>query len=83
MNKDRKQALLEATSVLDEAIDLLCEVQAEEQDAYDSMPEGLQCSVRGDSMQEAIDMIDGWNSDIEKIIKQIEEYALPKKKSGR
>jgi hypothetical protein len=75
MNKQRRQDLLDVSALLSEASDRLNEIREEEQEAFDNMPEGLQCSSRGETMQEAIDTMDEWNSDIEDIKSRIEEFA--------
>lgn len=75
MNKQRRQDLLDVSQLLGEASDRLNEIRDEEQEAFDNMPEGLQCSSRGEAMQEAIDMMDEWNSEIEDIKGKIEEFA--------
>ncbi|MCM1140782.1 MAG: hypothetical protein NC453_19605 [Muribaculum sp.] len=80
MNKERREELLDVVQSLDEAIDRLEEIRDDEQDAFDSMPEGLQYSSRGDAMQEAIDTLDGFGDEIAKICAKIGEYAQPKKK---
>ena len=80
MNKDRREELLDVTQLLDEAIERLEEIRDDEQDAFDSLPEGLQYSSRGDAMQEAIDTLDGFGDEIAKISAKIGEYAKPKKK---
>lgn len=77
MNKQRRQELLDVASMLEDAIDLLCEVQNDEQEAFDNMPEGLQESDRGWAMQDAIDIMDDWHSQIETIKGAIEDFALP------
>lgn len=80
MNKERREELFDVTQLLDEAIDRLNEIRDDEQDAFDSLPEGLQYSSRGDAMQEAIDTLDGFENEITSISTKIEEYARPKKK---
>lgn len=75
MNKQRRQDLLDVSALLSEASGRLNEIREEEQEAFDNMPEGLQCSSRGETMQEAIDTMDEWNSDIEDIKSRIEEFA--------
>lgn len=80
MNKDRREELLDVSQLLDDAIDRLGEIRDDEQDAFDSMPEGLQYSSRGDAMQEAINTLDDFESQIADIRDKIEEYAKPKKK---
>lgn len=76
MNKERKQSLLDVASSLAEAMDRLNEIRDEEQGAFDNMPEGLQGGTRGQSMMEAIDTMDNWNTEIESIKDSIEDYAL-------
>lgn len=80
MNKERREELLDVVQSLDEAIDRLEEIRDDEQDAFDSMPEGLQYSSRGDAMQEAIDTLDAFGDEIAKISSKIADYAQPKKK---
>lgn len=75
MNKDRRQRLSDALSSLDEAIDIISEVRDEEQEAFDNMPEGLQCSSRGEAMMEAMDHLDGFSSSIEDIKSEIEDFV--------
>lgn len=76
MNKERKQSLLDVVSSLTEAMDRLNEIRDEEQEAFDNMPEGFQSGTRGQSMMEAIDTMDNWNTEIESIKDSIEDYAL-------
>lgn len=80
MNKERRERLLDVTQLLDEASDLIDEIRDEEQDAFDSLPEGLQYSSRGDGMQDAIDTLEGFQTEIANISAKIENFALPKKK---
>ena len=83
MNKDRREELLDVSQLLDDAIDRLGEIRDDEQDAFDSMPESLQYSSRGDAMQEAINTLDDFESKIADIRDKIEEYAKPKKKKKK
>lgn len=80
MNNDRREELLEVADLLSEAIDRLNEIRDDEQEAFDSMPEGLQYSSRGDAMQEALGTLDEFEDYISSIRDRIEEYAKPKKK---
>ena len=77
MNKERRQELLDVTSSLADAMDRLSEIRDEEQEAFDNMPEGLQSGSRGQSMLDAVETMDGWYSEIEKVKDTIESYALP------
>lgn len=83
MNKERKQSLQDVASSLTEAMDRLNEIRDEEQEAFDNMPEGFQSGTRGQSMMEAIDTMDNWNTEIESIKDSIEDYALSKASKSR
>lgn len=48
-----------------EAIDQLSEIRDEEQEAYDNLPEAFQDSERGENMQDCIDALDSFISDLE------------------
>lgn len=72
MNKNRKARFDDVTSLLENAKDELLDIQAEEQEAYDSLSEGLQCSTRGEAMLEWIDFMDSVAGDIDKVIGKIE-----------
>ena len=75
MNKSRRATLQEALNKISEARALIEEVRDEEQEAFDNMPEGLQCSERGEQMEEycysmdfVIDSLEGYESELEEII---------------
>ncbi len=67
--------LLDAASQLDEVASVIREIQDDEQDAYDNMPEGLQCGERGEAMMDAVDKMDDFISSIENIQGRIEDFA--------
>lgn len=79
MNKERRENLLAAVDVLDEAINVLVEVRDEEQEAFDNLSEGLQYSRTGESMMQAIDEIDAIEAEIEGTKERIMKLAKPKK----
>ena len=54
MNKERRKELKVVVSKLEEAYDRLEAIIADEEEAYDNMPEGLQQSERGTSMEDGI-----------------------------
>ncbi len=80
MNKARREELLEVAELLEDALQRLEEIRDDEQDAFDALPEGLQASARGESMQDAIDALDDFGDAISSIQSRIEEYAKPPKK---
>lgn len=75
MNRDRKERLLDAASQLTEAIDTIRDVQEEEQEAFDNMPEGFQSGSRGEKMQIAIDKMDEFIAQIESAQFDIENFV--------
>lgn len=75
MNRDRRSRLLDAAALLTEAIDAIQEIQEEEQEAFDNMPEGFQCGNQGEKMLTAIDKMEGFVSQIESVQSDIEDFA--------
>jgi putative heme iron utilization protein len=66
MNEERRKKLAEAQNQLNATKAIVEEVQGEEQNIIDNMPEEIQASGKGekaqtaiDAMQEAIDAIEG------------------------
>ena len=55
MNKERRQELGDVIDYLGDATNRLEEIISDEEDSFDNLPEGLQCSRTGDSMQEAME----------------------------
>lgn len=83
MNKERKEELYEVIECLEEASSALQEVRDEEQDAYDDLSEGLQCSRTGESMQNAIDEMEAIDADIQNVITRVNNMIKPPKKKKK
>lgn len=83
MNKERKEELYEVVECLEEASSALQEVRDEEQDAYDDLSEGLQCSRTGESMQNAIDEMEAIDTDIQNVITRVNNMIKPPKKKNK
>lgn len=58
MNKARRKEIDKAIDLLLEARVILEQVQSDEEDAFDNMPEGIQMSERGEAMEENIGILD-------------------------
>lgn len=87
MNKERRKRLRKVVLMLEseklnEALTELEDILSEEEFAFDSMPENLQYSMRGEESQECIDtmesvidnlneIINGGDSDLEDIINDL------------
>ena len=70
MNKARRKRIEDVQSRLEELKQEIDGILAEEQEAYDNMPESLQEGERGEAMQEAIDALESAVSSCE----EIDEY---------
>lgn len=58
MNKKRRKQLEKIAAQLDVLEEQINSLRDEEQEAFDSLPENLQYSERGDTMNEAINEMD-------------------------
>lgn len=58
MNNVRRKELRSIITEIENVKSRLDSVLNDEQDAFDNLPEGLQCSMRGEDMEEAIDAME-------------------------
>jgi hypothetical protein len=65
MNASRRKQVEKAQWHLDKALEILNDVQAEEQEAYDNMPESLQSGERGELSSAYLEKIETLISAIE------------------
>lgn len=65
MNKQRRNRIEEVIGTLDGIYEVLNDLECEEQQALDNMPESFQESERGERMQEIIDYLSDAASSIE------------------
>ncbi|SDW45670.1 hypothetical protein SAMN05216391_10864 [Lachnospiraceae bacterium KHCPX20] len=72
MNNARRKIISTISTKLDGIKSEVQNVMYEEQDAYDSMPENLQGSTRGEESEEAIDTLDEVVNSIEEAIEGLE-----------
>jgi hypothetical protein len=61
------QAVRESVDGLRSAVE---DMASEEQDKFDNMSEGLQASSRGESIQEAIDVLESATTDMESLVEK-------------
>lgn len=80
MNKDRREELNDVVDLLGDASDRLREIIDDEQESYDNLPEGLQYSRTGESMQDAIEKMEIIDDHIHKVEDEVEQMIKPKKK---
>jgi hypothetical protein len=58
MNKDRRKRISSVVDSINVALEEVRDLAAEEQDAFDAMPEGLQDSERGQAASDAASAIE-------------------------
>lgn len=73
MNKARRKWLSDVINKIEEQKSELESIRDEEQDCFDNLPEGIQYSERGDTMQEYIDNIDEAISEIDDILSNLSD----------
>lgn len=65
MNKQRRKRIEEALERIQEGLDILEEVGEEEQEAFNNLPEGLQESEKGETMEQNIETLIGFIDSVE------------------
>lgn len=73
MNKDRRKSIERIVDKINEIKADLTWVRNDEEEAYDNLPEGIQSSERGDSMQEAIEAMDDADGSLQEAVDFLEE----------
>lgn len=73
MNKQRRKELDKVQDLIIDAQNALEELKDEEQECYDNLPEGIQCSERGEAMQEAVEYMEAAYDNIQDAIDNISE----------
>jgi hypothetical protein len=72
MNKERRTKLKDFVKIIEQAKNCIQDILSEEEFAYDSLSEGLQCTSRGEQMESNIDEMEGIIDNIDNIIEQVE-----------
>lgn len=73
MNAERRKELARIIERLEHQLDAIETVKDEEEEAYDNLPEQLQESERGETMQENYEELDSIYDDLQDIIDRIQE----------
>ena len=76
MNNQKRKELNRATALLEEAREIIESVLDEEQDNYDNLTEGLQQTMRGQYMEEAIENMESAIDSIDDAIGALEDASL-------
>ena len=75
MNNDRRKRIETAQTMLRDAQAIIEEVAAEEHDAYDNLPEGLQAAERGERMDQIASSLDDVVNSIEDAFDTLNDCA--------
>ena len=75
MNKARRKELASIVELIEEARERLEAVKDAEQEAFDNMPESLQDSERGETMQEYIDTMEELLDALDDGVDELQEIA--------
>ena len=75
MNKQTRKEIEKLVESLDEIKCSVENIQADEEEKYDNLPESIQDSDRGDEFQNAIDTLEGAAQSIEEAIDYLNEIT--------
>lgn len=79
MNKQRKQRFDDVISFIEDARNELDDIQAEEQEAFDNLSDGLQSSSRGDNIQAWLEIMDEIGDKIDELSEWIRNKVFTNK----
>lgn len=72
MNNARRKRLKEAQNLLDKVLDIIRDVLSEEDLAFNNLSEGLQQTLRGETMENNVEELDEASEQIENAINCLE-----------
>lgn len=75
MNKQRRKMLAEAIDLIMRANEIIEICKSEEEESLENLPEGIQCSDRGEQMEEYIDQMDECFGDLESVCEALDEIC--------
>lgn len=73
MNKKRRKRLEDVIDILNDLSMEIELIREEEQEAYDNMPESLQLSEKGETIEENVSVLEDAQTDVETIIENLNE----------
>ena len=75
MNKQRRESIKKAYGLIEDAKDRIDMALADEQESYDNLPEGIQCSERGEEMEENIEQLEECSGNLEDALSAIDMFV--------
>lgn len=76
MNKQRRGEISKSITKIEEIKEEIERIKLDEEFAFDSMPENLQYSERGEQSEESIDLMDEVIEMLDEAISKLEEITL-------
>lgn len=75
MNNANRKRLEEATTLINQALEIITEVKDDEEEKFYNLPESLQSSEKGEKMQQGIEHLEEAISSIEDSVIEALEFA--------
>ena len=75
MNKQRRKNLASTLDLIEQILSTVEIVKDEEQEAFDNMPENIQCSERGETMEEILLQLEDIYDSIQSVQDQSSEIC--------
>jgi hypothetical protein len=72
MNRVKRAELTRAANLISEALGIIESVSADEEGAYENLPEGIQGSDRGETIYEAVEILNTSAESLEEVQGEIE-----------
>lgn len=73
MNKQQRKRIVAIIEIFDSAMSDIEELKDEEEEKYDNLPESIQCSEKGETMQAAAEALENASSSIQEALDSLEE----------
>tara|TARA_R100000306_G_C4313828_1_gene111578 strand:- start:368 stop:598 length:231 start_codon:yes stop_codon:yes gene_type:complete len=73
MNKQRRKAIQQALEQIADLKTSVEEINTDEQDSFDNLPESFQDSEKGETIQEAIDFLEAATGAFDEVIDSLEQ----------
>ena len=82
MNQARRKKLFDIKTALFNLMEEVENIEAEEDEAFDNLPDSIASTERGDQMQEFIALLNESRDDLESAIEKIEEVHTTEQAIG-
>lgn len=73
MNKERRKKIEDVIAQLQDIQEEVRYIASDEREAFENLPEGIQCSERGEAMEENADSLDEVDTDIDILIDALQD----------